>query len=156
MSCPNAAGTITGSPLLEVSITDRSATCSRCTAVHFMWALHGSPHFLLSYYWRICLVTEPLASPGQLKWCCAATRTQSLEEQPLPFKPERAQTLPLWRTHAHTAACPHMVNTLHLSNVRASNHWLTCLGQEDGLSVKRRSGSSLYLWEFISSPNTLL
>lgn len=25
MSCPNAAGTITGSPLLDVSITDRSA-----------------------------------------------------------------------------------------------------------------------------------
>lgn len=26
MSCPNAAGTITSSPLLDVSITDRSAT----------------------------------------------------------------------------------------------------------------------------------
>lgn len=118
-------------------------------------SLHVSTSWL-SYYWRICLVTEPLASPGQLKWCAAATRTQSLAEQPLAFKAEHAQTLPLWHTHAHTAACPHMVNTVHLSNVRASNQWLTCSGQKDGLSVKGRSGSSLYLWEFISSLNTVV
>lgn len=50
--------------------------CSWCAAA--LWALHGSPHSLLSYYWQICLVTVPLAALGQLKLCCTARGTRSL------------------------------------------------------------------------------
>lgn len=41
----------------------------------------GYAHSLLSNYTQICLVTVPLASPRQFKWCCVQAATQFSTEE---------------------------------------------------------------------------
>lgn len=50
MSCPNAAGTITSSPLLDVSITDRSAALPTAVPDVLLFCEHFMARHILCFH----------------------------------------------------------------------------------------------------------
>ena len=151
MSCPNAAGTITRSPALDVSITDRSAAlptavpdvllfCEHFMARHIL-CFHITDKFVLSLSPRPLL--DSLNDVVRLQELALVQR--NLGGWGGPFHPGCAQTLSTYVTHTQTPEQrePGLPLT-HLS------------GQEDRLFVGGGVGIKFIFMKVISSPNTLL
>lgn len=128
MSCPNAAGTITSSPLLDVSITDRSAAlpaavpdvllfCEHFMARHIL-CFHITDKFVLSLsHWPLLDSLNDVVQLEEL----ALSQSNLTGWRSILFG-MYTNTGHLCDTHTQ----PHVQKTCkHLSNASLSNHWLT-------------------------------
>lgn len=162
MSCPPAAGTITGGPALKVSITDRSATLPTAVpdvplfCVHFMarhiLCFHITHKFVLSLsHWQ---TRDSLNDVMQLQ-----------EPGPLPSNLCRLSLHAHARTHTHAAGGEiYVVSQSHKHAAVMHKVWETWATLTHFVGSRKQAfffeaaegRSNLYLWEFTSSPNTLL
>lgn len=131
MSCPNAAGTITSSPLPDVSITDRSAAlpaavpdvlllCEHFMARHIL-CFHITDKFVLSLsHWPL---PDSLNDVVQLQELTLSQSNLARFRQDVHKTPATAVT------HTQPHMCinvhKHSYRHTHLSNLSRSNHWLT-------------------------------
>lgn len=152
MSCPNAAGAITSSALLDVSITDRSAAlptavpdvllfCEHFMARHIL-CFHITDKFVLSLsHWPLLDSVNDVVQLREL-----ALLQSNLEA--------RGGLLARMCTNTgHLCDTPTCINMQkHMHTQHLSNHWLTYqVKRTDFLARMERGGkdgSNLYLWEF--------
>lgn len=162
MSCPNAAGTITSSPLLDVSITDRSAAlpaavpdvllfCEHFMARHIL-CFHITDKFVLSLsHWPLLDSLNDVVQLEEL----ALSQSNLTGWRSILFG-MYTNTGHLCDTHTHSHMCKKHANTL------ATRAWATTdsLIRSRGQAFCEAGGGvgwiKFIFMSVISSPNTFL
>lgn len=168
MSCPNAAGTITSSPLPDVSITDRSAAlpaavpdvlllCEHFMARHIL-CFHITDKFVLSLsHWPL---PDSLNDVVQLRELTLSQSNLGRFRQDVHKTPATAAT--------HTQ--PHMCINVHKHSYTHTHTWATWAGATTDSLIRSRGQAfceeggwgeegwwiKFIFMRVISSPNTLL